>query len=190
MIIGTKKCVVIGTGNVGKSSMLISYISKAFPDPYVPLVLEDCSHKITVRGDDHILETWDTGGGEDYDRFRPLGYAQTDVFLICFKVTWPESFEDIRRKWVPEIQHYCPGVPLVIVGTQIDLRDDPQVLDPQTAITTEQGKRLAQQLGAAQYVECSALTREGLDAVFEEAVLATLKCPVAPSNRDSKCVVA
>ena len=66
-------------------------------------------------------------GQEEYDRLRPLSYPQTDVFLMCFSVTSPASFENVKDKWFLEVHHHCPGVPFLIVGTQIDLREDRQV---------------------------------------------------------------
>jgi cell division control protein 42 len=96
------------------------------------------------------------------------------VFLVCFSVTSPASFENVKEKWFPEVHHHCPGVPCLIVGTQIDLRDDAQVIDKlarqkQRPVTNEQGDRLARELGAVKYVECSALTQKGLKNVFDEA---------------------
>ena len=112
-------------------------------------------------------------GQEDYDRLRPLSYPQTDVFLVCFSVTSPASFENVKEKWFPEVHHHCPGVPCLIVGTQVDLRDDPQVIEKlarqkQRPVAMEQGERLARELGAVKYVECSALTQKGLKNVFDE----------------------
>jgi cell division control protein 42 len=112
-------------------------------------------------------------GQEDYDRLRPLSYPQTDVFLVCFSVTSPASFENVKEKWFPEVHHHCPGVPCLIVGTQVDLRDDAQVIEKlarqkQRPVTMEQGERLARELGAIKYVECSALTQRGLKNVFDE----------------------
>jgi cell division control protein 42 len=116
----------------------------------------------------------DNAGQEDYDRLRPLSYPQTDVFLVCFSVTSPASFENVKEKWFPEVHHHCPGVPCLIVGTQVDLRDDPQVMEKlqrqkQRPVAPEQGERLARELGAVKYVECSALTQKGLKNVFDEA---------------------
>lgn len=112
-------------------------------------------------------------GQEDYDRLRPLSYPQTDVFLVCFSVTSPASFENVKEKWFPEVHHHCPGVPCLIVGTQVDLREDPQVMEKlqrqkQRPVTSEAGERLARELGAVKYVECSALTQKGLKNVFDE----------------------
>ena len=132
-------------------------------------------HKLLLRiGDEpYTLGLFDTAGQEDYDRLRPLSYPQTDVFLVCFSVTSPASFENVREKWFPEVHHHCPGVPCLIVGTQTDLRDDPQVRDKLSKqrmqpVRKEDGERMAKDLGAVKYVECSALTQYKLKDVFDE----------------------
>ena len=47
-----------------------------------------------------------------------------DVFLICFSVVDPTSLENVRSKWYPEISHHAPDVPIILVGTKLDLRND------------------------------------------------------------------
>ncbi|MEE6474175.1 hypothetical protein FKM82_010300 [Ascaphus truei] len=116
---------------------------------------------------------------EDYDRLRPLSYPMTDVFLICFSVVNPASFQNVREEWVPELKEYAPNVPFLLVGTQIDLRDDPKTLAKlndvkEKPITVEQGQKLAKEIGACCYIECSALTQKGLKAVFDESIIAIL----------------
>jgi len=59
---------------------------------------------------------------------RPLCYPGTDVFLVCFSVVRPTSLYNVRDKWLPEIRKYLPKVPIVLVGTQIDLRTNLDVL--------------------------------------------------------------
>jgi cell division control protein 42 len=130
-----------------------------------------------IGGEPYTLGLFDTAGQEDYDRLRPLSYPQTDVFLVCFSVVAPASFENVREKWVPEIAHHCTRTPFLLVGTQIDLRDDIAVVEKlaknkQRPISTDvsicawnfnnflqMGEKLARDLKAVRYVECSALTQ-------------------------------
>src|SRR5271154_4966877 len=155
------KCVVVGDGAVGKTCLLISYTTNAFPSEYIPTVFDNYSANVLVDGKPVNLGLWDTAGQEDYDRLRPLSYPQTDVFLVCFSVVSPPSFENVKEKWFPEIRHHCPNVPC-IVGTQMDLREDKATLDKlaknkQRPISTKEGEQLAQSLNAVAYIECSAI---------------------------------
>ena len=70
------------------------------------------------------LALWDTAGQEDYDRLRPLSYPDTDVILMCFSIDSPDSLENIPEKWTPEVRHFCPNVPIILVGNKKDLRND------------------------------------------------------------------
>lgn len=51
-----------------------------------------------IGGEPYTLGLFDTAGQEDYDRLRPLSYPQTDVFLVCFSVVSPSSFENVKEK--------------------------------------------------------------------------------------------
>ncbi|CAI4049693.1 hypothetical protein SKDZ_14G1440 [Saccharomyces kudriavzevii ZP591] len=128
------KCVIIGDGAVGKTSLLISYTTNSFPTDYVPTVFDNYSTTIaipTVTANDPLeldngntkggsfssasslpsterklykINLWDTAGQEDYDRLRPLCYPQTDIFLICFSVSEHASFANVTEKWLPELK--------------------------------------------------------------------------------------
>ncbi|KAJ7204730.1 P-loop containing nucleoside triphosphate hydrolase protein [Mycena pura] len=186
------KLVVVGDAGVGKTSMLISYTTNGFPFGYLPSVFDSYAVTVDVGGMLYTFMIFDTMGQPEHDRLRPLLYPQTDVFLVCFSVNSPESFENVREKWFPEVNHHCPGVPCVLAATKIDLRGDSQEIDKLAKrrlrpMTTEQGRRLALELEAARYVECSALTQEGLKDVFDEVIVAALELPV--DNRKRHCVV-
>ena len=69
-------------------------------------------------------------------------------------------------QWVPEITYHKNGTPFLLVGTKMDLRNDPEVIEKlrkrnQIPITSDQGKVLAEDLGAIKYLECSALSEVG-----------------------------
>jgi len=169
------KLMVIGDGSVGKTCLLISYTTNSFPGEYVPTVFDNYNANAIVEGNPVNLGLWDTAGSEEYDTLRPLSYPGTDVFLICFSLFSPESFQNISKKWVPEITEHAESTPIILVGTKLDLRSKPEAIqilkeNNQEPISTEQGRELAQAIGAKRYLECSALTQEGLAKVFEEAV--------------------
>lgn len=159
-----------------KAISLIRASSRDFISSNPILKLESNADQIRIGDEPYTLGLFDTAGQEDYDRLRPLSYPQTDVFLVCFSVTSPASFENVREKWFPEVHHHCPGVPCLIVGTQVDLRDDRQVLDKLAKqkmfpVTRTDGERMAKELGAVKYVECSALTQYKLKDVFDEVMV-------------------
>ncbi|XP_029537295.1 rho-related GTP-binding protein RhoG-like [Oncorhynchus nerka] len=173
------KCVVVGDGAVGKTCLLISYTTNAFPKEYIPTVFDNYSAQVTVDSRTISLNLWDTAGQEEYDRLRTLSYPQTNVFVICFSVASPPSFENVKHKWHPEVTHHCPNTPILLVGTKKDLRNDSEVLKKlkdqnQTTITQQQGIALARQIQAIKYLECSALNQDGIKEVFAEGVRAFL----------------
>lgn len=138
-----------------------------------------------------------SAGQEDYDRLRPLSYPQTDVFLVAFSLISRASFENVKAKWYPELKHHCPGVPMILVGTKLDLRADPATVQklrekspPQIPITFEEGLDQSKTIGAQKYLECSALTQKGLKHVFDEAIRIVLCPPQAKKKKGgSKCAI-
>jgi len=173
------KCVVVGDGAVGKTCLLMSYTTNAFPGEYIPTVFDNYSANIMVENEPVNLGLWDTAGQEDYDRLRPLSYPQTDVFLVCFSIVNPASFDNCRAKWSPELKLYNPDTPVVLVGTKLDLREDKQTIEKLSVrrmapIPTIKGSQMAQEIQAVAYIECSALTQKNLSRVFDVAIRAGL----------------
>lgn len=174
-----KKLVIVGDGACGKTCLLIVFSKDEFPEVYVPTVFEN--YVADTKVDDKVVELalWDTAGQEDYDRLRPLSYPDTDVILMCFSIDSPDSLENIPEKWVPEVKHFCPNVPIVLVGNKKDLRQDAYTIKElsrtkQQPVSYAEGEQMAQRIGAKCYLECSALTKENVENVFQQATRAAL----------------
>jgi len=172
------KLVVVGDGAVGKTSLLISYATGEFPTEYLPTVFENYTAQMKRTNEVILLHLWDTAGQEDYDRLRPLSYPGADVLLLCFSTISQASYDAIKEKWAPEVQHYVANIPHILVGTKIDLREA-KAPDPNSGkyepITPEQGKAMADEIGAVKYMEVSSKTGKGVAQVFNDAVDMVLK---------------
>lgn len=175
------KLVIVGDGACGKTCLLMVFRNNEFPPDYVPTVFENYVKELAVDGKDIELELYDTAGQEDYDRLRPLSYPGSDVILICYSVDSPSSYDNVKERWVPEVEQFCPRVPVILVALKKDLRDDDNVIKDlqesgQSPVTVAQGNKLASETGAADFLECSALKRDGVQEVFEAAVREAIAC--------------
>ncbi|KAI1476503.1 hypothetical protein K445DRAFT_15211 [Daldinia sp. EC12] len=172
----SKKIVVVGDGGCGKTCLLISYSQGYFPEKYVPTVFENYITYPTHQPSGKTVELalWDTAGQEEYDRLRPLSYPETDLIFVCFAIDCPNSLDNVLDKWYPEVLHFCPYTPLILVGLKSDLRNKKtciEMLKTQglTPVTTEQGMAVARKMGA-QYMECSSKEMTGVDEIFDKAI--------------------
>jgi Rho family protein len=94
-----------------------------------------------------------------FDRLRSLSYADTHVIMICFSVERPESLENVEAKWIGEVEHFCPGVKVILVALKCDLREDPVVRQklsergyPRGTLSYEDGLGVAQRIHAQRYL--------------------------------------
>ena len=161
------------------------------------------------------MALWDTAGQEDYERLRPLAYSKAHVILIGYSVDTPDSLENVTNKvspsngiyhsiampltywkisqWIEEANERCPGVPIILVGLKKDTRDDPVVQEEMRKkslrfLTSKDGSDVAHEIGARKYLECSSLTGEGVDDVFEAATRAAL-LTFEKGERGGCCVI-
>lgn len=190
------KCVCIGDGAVGKTSLLISYTSNQFPVDYVPTTFDNYRSNCVVDGRPTSIGLWDTAGQEDYDNIRPMTYADTDVFLVCYAVDSPTSLENVVAKWVPELRHYCPDAPFVLLGTRSDKRKrgvrKRKSSKPKPAVSfvhPREAQKVGNELGAAGIMECSAKNPDSLCHIFDEIVKIGFKTKRPPKKKRNRCVI-
>ncbi|ORY87942.1 GTP-binding protein rho2 [Protomyces lactucae-debilis] len=174
-----RKLVIIGDGACGKTSLLSVFTLGHFPKEYVPTVFENYVSDCRVDGKAVQLALWDTAGQEEYERLRPLSYSKSHVILIAFAVDSPDSLDNVANKWIGEVNEHCPRVPTILVGMKKDLREDPVAIEEMRLksmkfVDQQAAQTMANKIGAKRYMECSSLTGEGVDDIFEAATRSAL----------------
>ncbi|KAH3846966.1 uncharacterized protein LOC127873962 [Dreissena polymorpha] len=196
---GEVKCVIVGDGAVGKTSMLMSYTTGGIKMDYIPTCFDCYTVDVSVGEMQHTMSIIDTAGQETYDRLRTLSYYDTDVFVICFSVADEDSFNNVKTKWIPEIRQYRPGTPFILVGTKRDRRNSTlessrlsaqmtsvsyeniSVKDTKDVnfVSVKKAKHFSRKCGSLRYMECSALEGTGVTEVFSVA----MEVAVAPVRK-------
>jgi len=159
--IRTIKCVIVGDDDVGKSTLVKRWITGAKVNPEdVPRLVHEKNATITI--DDKIVQIlmWDTIGNPDHDRIRPLGYYDADVFAVLFSMVNQKSLNNVSNLWHPEIRHIVPGAKILLIGTKCDLSKH------STNIPMEDIEEVKKEIGAFEFVQCSAVTGENVDGLL------------------------
>lgn len=162
------KCVLVGDSAVGKTALLVRFTSETFPDTYKPTVFDNTGVEVYMDGVQISLGLWDTAGNDNLRQVRPRSYQQADVVLICYSVANPNSLASVQHKWIAEVRENLPKVPVLVVATQTDLREIGAYRG--SCISAAEGRRVAQEVHAKGYLECSSLNNRGVQQVFECAV--------------------
>ncbi|XP_075947120.1 rho-related GTP-binding protein RhoH [Anarhichas minor] len=166
------KCVLVGDSAVGKTALLVRFTSETFPETYKPTVFENTGVEVYMDGVQISLGLWDTAGNDNFRQIRPRSYQQADVVLVCYSVANPNSLASIQHKWIAEVRENLPKVPVLVVATQTDLRETGAHRG--SCISAAEGRRLAHEVRAKGYLECSSLGNRGVQQVFEYAVRTAL----------------
>lgn len=162
------KCVLVGDSAVGKTALLVRFTSETFPDTYKPTVFENTGVEVYMDGIQISLGLWDTAGNDNFRQIRPRSYQHADIVLICYSVANPNSLASVQSKWIAEVREHLPKIPVLVVATQTDQRELGS--HRTSCISAAEGKRVAQEVQAKGYLECSSLSNRGVQQVFEYAV--------------------
>src|SRR5579872_1038280 len=133
------------------------------------------------------LTLLDTNSSDQYVNMRRLSYEKADVVLVCFAIDNCDSLENVITKLETEVRLHCPNVPFILVGNKCDFRKDlkKSVLSVNHCVLT------AKKMKAVDYMECSALTGEGVNDVLQRAVKETLKRKIKhPRNNKKLCHIS
>nr|VZI33308.1 unnamed protein product [Spirometra erinaceieuropaei] len=181
----SKKLVIVGDGMVGKTALLQSFVRGKYEGDYTPTVFETSAEEVHLPdGRSVTLSLWDTGGQEEFDQIRQLAYPGAAVVILCYAIDCQTSLHNVVHTWNGEVRHFCPTSPIILVGCKSDLRQallpsqqtkaSPRALKHDQLVDPDEASDVQQQIGALVHLECSAVTRANVKAVFQLAAMAVL----------------
>lgn len=154
------KLLLIGNTSCGKSSLLLRYVEDSFELSRIATIGIDFRMRtIDVLGKRAKLQIWDTAGQERFRAITQAYYRGAMGIIIMYDVTDRESFEDVKRDWIKNVdQHVGVEVRKTLVGNKSDKAAE-------RVVSTEEGQQLADKLGI-RFFETSALRGDNVDNVF------------------------
>ncbi|KAJ3682546.1 hypothetical protein LUZ60_015119 [Juncus effusus] len=165
------KILLIGDSAVGKSSLLVSFISSQMGD-LAPTIGVDFKIKVlTVGGKKLKLTIWDTAGQERFRTLTSSYYRGAQGIILVYDVTKRETFTNLSDVWAKEIELYSSNKDCIkmLVGNKLDKESEREV-------TREEGLKFAEESGSL-FLECSAKTRTNVEKCFEDLALKILEVP-------------
>lgn len=162
------KLCVLGDGAVGKTSIIIQHVDKRFEEDYKPTIGFDIAlktMKIKESGIEAELLIWDIAGQAIFEKIREEYLQGTNGALVLYDLTRKETFDHVKD-WLNELTTYAGKVPYVLVGNKSDLS---------RVISEEEGKKLAEETEAIDYIETSAKTGAKVEDAFEKIIKSILE---------------
>jgi small GTP-binding protein len=154
------KVVVAGDGTVGKTSLIRQYCEGKFDIARVQTIGVDFQTQTVDLPQGTVkLSIWDMAGQDRFEVMRAGFYRGSRASALVYDVTLQETFENLSS-WRQEILNAVQQQPFLIIGNKIDL---------ERVVPADSGRGFVESIGAA-YLETSALTGEGVPALFETLV--------------------
>ncbi|KAH8994815.1 small GTPase superfamily [Lactarius akahatsu] len=121
--------VVLGAGGVGKSALTVRFMRGEFVENYDPTIQEEYRRSIEVDGELTWLEVLDTAGAEQFTALNELYITSGRGFILVFSLTLEASLREVTslRQQILRIKGESSGIPMVLVGTKLDLTNEREV---------------------------------------------------------------
>ena len=161
------KLVLLGEAAVGKSSLVLRFVSNDFQENKEPTIgAAFLTQKCTIGDRTIKYEIWDTAGQERFASLAPMYYRNAQAALVVYDITKPASFIKARH-WVKELHELASkDITIALVGNKYDLvADENDADDSLRKVSVEEGRALAEEEGLL-FFETSAKTLYNVNEVF------------------------
>ena len=156
------KLLLLGDSSVGKTSIIIKYISNKFMDTNIATLGVDYMDKTVDYNNLKVfLQIWDTSGEEKFRSITRNFYRNADGLLVVFDLTCKESFNHVKN-WINQAKEHKNDIKTILVGNKLDLEDEREV-DKETALKFAEKNNL-------KYLETSAKNGKNINNSFKEMI--------------------
>jgi len=154
------KVVLLGQAGVGKSSVVLRFVTDSYNNDLDPTIGASYLSKIiSLDGNRLKLSIWDTAGQERYQSLARMYYSDSSAAILVYDITSRESYE-YMKKWHSELKEFGPrNVVMAIVGNKEDLVEHEKV-------DMDEARNFAHSVGAI-YQRTSAKSSAGVNELFE-----------------------
>ncbi|GAA5919243.1 hypothetical protein JCM1841_006515 [Sporobolomyces salmonicolor] len=181
------KVVVLGGGGVGKSALTVRFVHALFVEKYDPTIEDSYRRTLMVDGITVALEVLDTAGTEQFMSLHHMYIKSGDGFLLVFSLTSLESVSELHSlreqiQRIKEASNYSgkpQKVPIVLVGSKLDLTQERQV-PRNTAV------ELSRSWGGIPYYETSSRKEINVTEVFEDVTRQMIKAEQSSPRRRTR----
>lgn len=166
------KILLLGDSQCGKTSLLEVYKMKRYTDEYIPAVIDSFTKDFKLENKTITIMLWDNSEKSEYDSFRALSYCDVDLVFLCYSVNDKTTLSNITIKWMPIIRSFYPIPGIFLIGLKLELRDlDLNNVDANEMNLKEDGIRMKEIIGAAEFFECSSKKYFNVNEIFNAAAL-------------------
>ena len=178
------KVTLVGDSGVGKTAIALRFVNGAYSKASATVGVDILNKTLNVHGQRINLAIWDTAGQDEYRTLTPMYYRDASIVIIVFAVGNPSpesqisrsSFESVSN-WYEEISSANRNAVICLCGNMDDIQD--------REVSTEEGYSKAQDLSSdVEYLETSAITGDGINALFEK--VAELYLQAQQNNQDDE----
>jgi len=178
------KLLLFGDAGVGKTCLLMSFMSEGFNAYEEATIGVDLKAKVmTIRGQRIKLTIWDTAGQDKFRRLTGSYYRGAQGIILVYDVTKEDTFDNIKG-WLDEANTFTTkdNIVKVLVGNKIDLEENRE-------ISRRDGSQYAKEQGML-FFEASAKTQQGVNDAFTELIEKILDSPSLLDTDDQKIQVS